>query len=86
MYDKYKKELTSFIVNKESIYPKMNCCKNGNSRLEDIFNYIKSCKYPKIYSNKKVWLRFIIDAEEHNQKININNIKANDENKKLKKN
>ena len=55
LWDKYKKELTSFIVNKESIYPKMNGCKNGNSRLEDIFKYLKSCNYSKIYSNKKVW-------------------------------
>ena len=48
MHDKYKKELTSFIVNKESIYPKMNGCKNGNSRLEVysiILNLVNTLKY-----------------------------------------
>lgn len=53
--EKYKKELTSFVKNNDSIYPIINGCKNGNTRLQDIYNYLKSGLENNTKSKKKIW-------------------------------
>ena len=36
---KYEEALKNFLINENSIYPKIEVCKNGETRLEDIFNF-----------------------------------------------
>ena len=61
----------------------MEGCKNGETRLEDIFNFLKSeIDFNNNKLNKKLWPKFITNLEDQ--------IKANKENKifrhnKLKK-
>ena len=43
--NKYKDFLSNFIKNNYSVYPKIYGTKNGETKLEDIFNYLVSKKY-----------------------------------------
>lgn len=54
----YKEELSNFVSNENSIYPALICCKHGNTRLEDIRNYLLSCKKYKT-SQTKIWPKYI---------------------------
>ena len=67
----YKNELKNYIINKDSIYPKLKGCKNGSTRLEDILKYLQSSyDVDRRNNSKKIWPKFIIEAEEHNKNIN----------------
>ena len=57
---KYKDKLTSFVNEQKSIYPKINV-KNGETRLEEIYNFlISEQKYNKDEIKTKTWLKYII--------------------------
>ena len=71
---KYEEALKNFLTNENLIYPKMEGCKNGETRLEDIFNFLKSeIDFNNNKLNKKLWPKFITNLKEQ--------IKANKENK-----
>ena len=69
--DKYEKELSNFVENKVSIYPKLNGCISGNTRLEDIYNFLKSNQnYNNSKNNQsKHWPKYINEAIEHNKNL-----------------
>ena len=59
--EKYHYELTHYVENKNSIYPQLKACIHGNTRLEDIYNFLKSSINYK--GNKsKCWPKYITDA------------------------
>ena len=83
--NKYKDYLSNFVKNNYSVYPKVNGTKNGETKLEDIFNYLVSKKN----QNKIIWPKYINDAIAHNDNIKNNKIsvikdknKANERRKK----
>ena len=79
----YKNELKNYIINKDSIYPKLKGCKNGSTRLEDILKYLQSSyDVDRRNNSKKIWPKFIIEAEEHNKNIN----KSKEDNEETKSN
>jgi len=49
----YKNELQNYIVNKDSIYPKLKGCKNASTSLEDILKFLQSSKINDKRNNKK---------------------------------
>ena len=70
----YEEALKNFVTNENSIYPKIEGCKNGDTRLEDIFNFLKFEIYFNNHKlNKKLWPKFITVLEDQ--------IKENKENK-----
>lgn len=83
--EKYKDELTSFVVNKDSNYPIIKGCKSGSTRLEDIYNYLISSTEENKESKKRIWPNFIKEAEKHNNDIDIEEVKQIDKKKKLEK-
>ena len=59
--EKYHYELTHYVENKYYIYPQLKGCIHGNTRLEDIYNFLKSSINYK--GNKsKCWPKYINDA------------------------
>ena len=59
--EKYHYDLSHYVENKFSIYPEIKGCINGKTRLEDIFNFLKS--YINYKDNKtKCWQNFITKA------------------------
>ena len=68
--EEYKKILTTFIKNDKSIYPPLKCSKYGDTKLEDIKNFLLSSQNYNKYKNKsKIWPKYIIEGENNNKKI-----------------
>ena len=60
----YEEDLKNFLINENSIYPKIEGCKNGETRLEGIFDFLKSeIDFNNNILNKKLWPKFITDLE-----------------------
>ena len=56
--------MTHYVDNKYSIYPEIKGYINGHTRLEDIYNFLKSSINYK--GNKaKCWSKYITDASNH---------------------
>lgn len=74
MIEKNEYELTHFIKKKYSIYPELKGCINGNKRLEDIYNFLKSCINYK--ANKtKTWTSYMTETSKQAKLNEENNIK-----------
>ena len=84
--EKFKLELKTFLKIDKSIYPSLKGLKHGETKLEDIKNFLISSKYYNSNLNKrKIWPKYIIEAEHNNKKIlenvkNINNQEYLDKN------
>ena len=61
--DIYKKELSTFVINNNSLYPPLSSSKNGDTRLEDIKNFLASSKN-QTGNKKKEWPKYITDLEK----------------------
>lgn len=80
--EEYKKILTTFIKNDKSIYPPLKCSKYGDTKLEDIKNFlISSQNYNKSKNISKNWPNYIIEAENNNKKITAKKALMNKEEK-----
>ena len=66
--NKYKDFLSNFIKNNYSVYPKIYGTKKGETKLEDIFNYLVSKKYQK----NIIWPKYKKDAKKHNDNLKNN--------------
>ena len=63
---KFKKFLTTYVNNEKSIYPEIKGTKSGETKLQDIYNYLQS----EIQSpNNKKWPSYIEDAIKHNKNL-----------------
>ena len=62
----YKDYLTSYVKNKYSNYPELKGTKFGETKLEDIKNFLISELND---SKKKKWPKYIEEAIEHNKNI-----------------
>lgn len=54
-----KKELTNFVVNNSSLYPKIKGCYSGKTRLEDIFKNDYCNIEENSYSIKKIIIYYL---------------------------
>ena len=62
--ENYKEELTNLVKNPKSIYPIIRGNKNGETVLEDIYNFLLSNDKSHSKEKKsKIWPKYIIYAE-----------------------
>ena len=67
---KFKKFLTSYVINESSIYPEIKGTICGKTKLQDIYNFLQSeIKSP----NKKKWPNYIEEAINHNKQLESKN-------------
>jgi hypothetical protein len=63
---KIKEFLSNYVKNEISIYPKLNAMSNGDTKLENIYNFLLSSKNN---NNKKKWPAYIENAIIRNKNI-----------------
>lgn len=63
--------LSHYVENKFSIYPEIKGCINRKTRLEDIFNFLKSCINYKV-NKTKCWPNYKTIASKEAKKKNKN--------------
>ena len=63
---KFKKFLTTYVINKSSLYPEIKGAIGGKTKLQDIYNFLQS----EIQStNNKKWPIYIEEAIKHNLQL-----------------
>ena len=62
----FKEYLSNYVHNDSSVYYIINGTKHGETKLEDLFNFLLSTK---TNPNNKVWPECIIKSMNHNKNI-----------------